>query len=206
MTFPNSNQHLIFIYIYLYLFTFIYIYLRLFIFIYMYIYFYFLQKTKRATPFSSTPFSSAPAPPVQKTAGEVLISPYPLLPFVPLFPHPVLQPLYFSHPLQIQQWQNYLGFLVGLSGVTLNRETTVKITEDPKKSRNKGSVSTEKTVKLTDSFIIELLELLVCDNALVRETVMSLTGTSLSPASYGIPKTFLGFPLASSTHPPMRTS
>ena len=62
----------------------------------------------------------------------------------------------------------------------------MKVTaEDPKK-RSKGPVSTEKTVKLTDSFIIELLELLVCDNAFVRETVMSLTGTSLSPASYGI--------------------
>lgn len=78
-----------------------------------------------------------------------------------------------------------MGFLVGLSGVTLNRETTVKVPEDPKK-RNKVAVSSEKTVKLTDSFIIELLDLLVCDSAFVRETVMSLTGSSLSPASYGI--------------------
>lgn len=89
-------------------------------------------------------------------------------------------------PAEVQQWQNYLGFLVGLSGVTLNRDTTVKVPlEDPKK-RTKGTISTEKTVKVIDSFIIELMELLVVDNLLVRETVMNLVGSSLSPASYCI--------------------
>ncbi len=71
--------------------------------------------------------------------------------------------------------------------MTLNRETTVKVVEETTKKRKGTNLNTEKTVKVIDGFIMELLDLLVCDNAFVRETVMSLTGTSLSPLSYGIP-------------------
>jgi hypothetical protein len=77
-----------------------------------------------------------------------------------------------------------LGFLLGLSGVTLNMETTKKVVEDSKRKR-KG-VNTEKTVKVIDIFVDEILELLVCENPFIREVVMNFTGTSLSPTSYRI--------------------
>eukprot|EP01132_Coremiostelium_polycephalum_P003622 gene3622-4511_t len=88
-----------------------------------------------------------------------------------------------------QEWHNTLGFLCGLSGVTFNKETTVKVQSSAgNNSRNftnkKNIITAEKTVKVIDSFMDELMELIVSDNAFIRETAMSLIGTGLSPASY----------------------
>ncbi|KAF2077194.1 hypothetical protein CYY_001515 [Polysphondylium violaceum] len=90
-----------------------------------------------------------------------------------------------------QEWHNALGFLCGLSAITFNKETTVKVStqlgENSKLRPNllqKKPTSFEKTVKVIDSFMDELMELIVSDNAFIRETAMSLIGTGLSPASY----------------------
>ncbi|KYR01829.1 hypothetical protein DLAC_01846 [Tieghemostelium lacteum] len=90
-----------------------------------------------------------------------------------------------------QEWHNTLGFLCGLSAITFNKETTVRVNLQQSQERllrpgllNKKNVQTEKTVKVIDSFMDELMDLVVSDNAFIRETAMSLIGTGLSPASY----------------------
>jgi hypothetical protein len=57
------------------------------------------------------------------------------------------------------------------------------VQNDPK---NKSKGPQEKTVKIIDTFVEELLDMLVSDSKYVRESIMSLTGTGLSPTVYCI--------------------
>jgi hypothetical protein len=66
---------------------------------------------------------------------------------------------------------------MALSGVTLNKEII-----KPPDPRKKGSK--EEKIKVIDSFIDEIVELLTVENKNVRSEIMNLTGTSISPASY----------------------
>lgn len=70
-----------------------------------------------------------------------------------------------------------------MAAVCLNKEITA--VPDPK-TKTKAPVP-EKKVKVIDSFIEELLDLVVAENKYVRETVMSLTGTSISHTVYRMP-------------------
>lgn len=106
-------------------------------------------------------------------------------------------------PMEIQQeWHNITGFLLALSGVALNRELTTKpvklstsspaTSADPKKFKLTGSntalsgSSSMSTSKSIDSFMDEISDLMLFDTKNVRESIMSLTGNSLSPTVYPI--------------------
>jgi hypothetical protein len=100
-----------------------------------------------------------------------------------------------------QEWHNITGFLLALSGVALNRELTSKpvklgtaspaTSADPKnKSKLMGSSSSASSssnaAKSIDSFMDEICDLMLFDTKNVRESIMSLTGNSLSPSVYHI--------------------
>ncbi|GAM17779.1 hypothetical protein SAMD00019534_009540 [Acytostelium subglobosum LB1] len=81
-----------------------------------------------------------------------------------------------------QEWHNSLGFLCSMSGITLNKETTVKV-QDSSKIRQKKTQH-ERTAKVIASFLDEIIELIVHESAFMRESSVLLVGTGLSPASY----------------------
>eukprot|EP01133_Synstelium_polycarpum_P017457 gene17457-20830_t len=82
-----------------------------------------------------------------------------------------------------QEWYNTLGFLCSLSGVTLNK-LTVKVADKIRNLKSKGLQ--ERTVKVIDSFMDEIMDLIVSDTPFIREASMSLTGTALSPSAYAV--------------------
>ncbi|EGG19811.1 neurofibromin [Cavenderia fasciculata] len=99
-------------------------------------------------------------------------------------------PITDKSPAEIkQEWHNTMGFLVALSGVTLNKETTVRAAPEKDNRRvllgAKKNVQ-ERTIKVIDSFVEELMDLVVSDNAFIRETTMSLSGTGMSPSVYAV--------------------
>eukprot|EP01114_Cavostelium_apophysatum_P004552 TRINITY_DN1484_c0_g1_i2.p1 TRINITY_DN1484_c0_g1~~TRINITY_DN1484_c0_g1_i2.p1 ORF type:complete len:1402 (-),score=458.43 TRINITY_DN1484_c0_g1_i2:3446-7651(-) len=87
------------------------------------------------------------------------------------------------------EWKNILGFLVAILAVCLNKLQSKKITDAPK-LKHANSMSSlpvlDKGIKVIDSFLDELLLLLTSDTKYVRETVMSLTGTSISHTAYPV--------------------
>jgi hypothetical protein len=91
------------------------------------------------------------------------------------------------------EWRNFTGFLTALCGVCLNKEVAMKgrsflilsnTWEVPVDPKSKNKKETDKIVKVIDSFIEELLDLLVAENKYVREAIMSVTGTSISHVAY----------------------
>lgn len=91
------------------------------------------------------------------------------------------------------EWQNYAGFLASLGGVCLMADTTTspssptsptpKIREQQPYRRI--SAPTESAA-MVDRFVMEMVELLICDNVIVREWVREILGTDLSPTLYPI--------------------
>ncbi|EFA82125.1 neurofibromin [Heterostelium album PN500] len=79
-----------------------------------------------------------------------------------------------------QEWHNSLGFLCSMSGVTLNKETTVRVTNDKLRVQKKM----ERTIKVIASFLDEVAEMMVHESAFMRESAVLLVGTGLSPAAY----------------------
>ena len=78
----------------------------------------------------------------------------------------------------LQEWSNCTGFLAALSGICLK-------VERPLETISKGKVVSEKNfVIVVDSFVDQLLELIVCDNVNIRESVKMVVGSALSPAAY----------------------
>eukprot|EP01119_Soliformovum_irregulare_P019017 TRINITY_DN5943_c0_g1_i1.p1 TRINITY_DN5943_c0_g1~~TRINITY_DN5943_c0_g1_i1.p1 ORF type:complete len:2529 (-),score=855.67 TRINITY_DN5943_c0_g1_i1:42-7628(-) len=80
-----------------------------------------------------------------------------------------------------EEWKNYTGFLVALSGVCLHQEQVIKAPD-----KLKGKKEVEQTVKIIESFIDQLLDYLVSDNKYVRETVMAVTGTTTTHIVYPV--------------------
>jgi len=78
----------------------------------------------------------------------------------------------------LQEWSNCTGFLAALSGICLK-------VERPLESVSKGRIVNEKNfVVVVDAFVDQLLELVVCDNVNIRESVKMVVGSALSPAAY----------------------
>ena len=92
--------------------------------------------------------------------------------------------------------------MIALSGVALNKESLMKpkitaagggsgSTTPTNEQRNKKPIaplagSSSSSLKSIDSLMEEIVDLLEYDNKYVRESIMSLTGTSLSPTVYPV--------------------
>ncbi|KAI9323567.1 hypothetical protein BX666DRAFT_2016762 [Dichotomocladium elegans] len=98
------------------------------------------------------------------------------------------------------EWQNYSGFLAALGGVCLmvdsapspgptpsspTSPTPTKARLDQPSPYRRIAAPTESAV-MVEKFVMEMVELLVCDNVIVREWVREILGTDLSPALYPI--------------------
>jgi hypothetical protein len=82
------------------------------------------------------------------------------------------------------EWHNYTGFLCALGGCCLG-ETGTGITEISD-YENDPFRSNEDPEAMVRQFIERMVELLVCENVVVREVVQQALGSDLSPALYGI--------------------
>lgn len=96
------------------------------------------------------------------------------------------------------EWQNYTGFLASLGGVCLMVDSTpspasptsptptkVRVDQHQQQPFRRISAPTESAI-MVDRFIMEMVEILICDNVIVREWVREILGTDLSPALYPI--------------------
>ncbi|RCI05603.1 Ras GTPase activating protein ira2, partial [Rhizopus stolonifer] len=87
------------------------------------------------------------------------------------------------------EWRNYAGFLAALGGVCLMASNTPeslsptslhsKSTEFS--SHSKHVMQPTEASSMIDKFIMEMVELLACDNLIVREWVREILGADLSP-------------------------
>ncbi|KAL7311910.1 Ras GTPase activating protein ira2 [Mucor circinelloides] len=102
------------------------------------------------------------------------------------------------------EWQNYAGFLAALGGVCLMTEassSTTSITSSSVPPSPSSSVRSRPTdspnynkhisapiesATMVDKFIMDMVDLLACDNLIVREWVREILGNDLSPALYHI--------------------
>ncbi|KAI9597754.1 hypothetical protein BDF19DRAFT_434347 [Syncephalis fuscata] len=75
------------------------------------------------------------------------------------------------------EWHNYTGFLCALGGCCLN-DTNITNSASSRRSNDPN--------QMISRFIHEMVELLVCENVVVREVVQQTLGADLSPALYGI--------------------
>ncbi|ORX62830.1 hypothetical protein DM01DRAFT_1403269 [Hesseltinella vesiculosa] len=90
------------------------------------------------------------------------------------------------------EWQNYAGFLASLGGICLMADTLPsspaspgpRSFNDPSNTRITSSPS--ESAVMVEKFIMDMVDLLLCDNVIVREWVMDILGTDLSPALYPI--------------------
>jgi neurofibromin 1 len=91
---------------------------------------------------------------------------------------------------ELVEWQNYTGFLCSLGGCC-----AIDDSKNPNHDSGKDHGNGQDTMKskqigndsssMVNRFISEMVELLLCDNALARETVKELLGSELSPILYG---------------------
>lgn len=103
------------------------------------------------------------------------------------------------------EWQNYAGFLAALGGVCLMTEASSSLTTSitsssvpPSPSSSVRSRPTDspnynkhisapiESATMVDKFIMDMVDLLACDNLIVREWVREILGNDLSPALYHI--------------------
>ncbi|KAJ9061115.1 Ras GTPase activating protein ira2 [Entomophthora muscae] len=95
----------------------------------------------------------------------------------------------------LELWQNYTGLLCSLGGICVLIDEKVKEKEKEVEEIKKKGVSfqyrTKPTKKVMDCnqvvnrFIMEMVELLICESPLARETVKELAGAEISPGIYG---------------------
>jgi neurofibromin 1 len=90
------------------------------------------------------------------------------------------------------EWQNYAGFLAALGGICLMADAGSATPSSPVSSSRSGlsdpthrriSAPTESS-SMVNRFVIDMVDLLLCDNIVVREWVKEILGTDLSPALY----------------------
>jgi hypothetical protein len=92
------------------------------------------------------------------------------------------------------EWQNYAGFLAALGGICLMADTVPTTPTSPATPRGgyngdhnsafrRISAPTESSA-MVNKFVIDMVDLLLCDNIIVREWVKEILGTDLSPALY----------------------
>ncbi|KAI8647143.1 hypothetical protein BD408DRAFT_358792 [Parasitella parasitica] len=88
------------------------------------------------------------------------------------------------------EWQNYAGFLAALGGVCLMTESSVspstRLRPNDSPSYSKHILAPVESVTMVDKFVMDMVDLLACDNLIVREWVREILGNDLSPALYHI--------------------
>lgn len=89
------------------------------------------------------------------------------------------------------EWQNYAGFLAALGGVCLMTDTTLSAATYAN-ARGRAIDHTRhmsapvESATMVDKFVMDMVDLLACDNLIVREWVREILGNDLSPALYHI--------------------
>lgn len=86
------------------------------------------------------------------------------------------------------EWQNYAGFLAALGGICLMADTVPTTPTSPRgydqnSAFRRISAPTESSA-MVNKFVVDMVDLLLCDNVIVREWVKEILGTDLSPALY----------------------
>ncbi|KAI8975307.1 hypothetical protein BDF20DRAFT_914255 [Mycotypha africana] len=89
------------------------------------------------------------------------------------------------------EWQNYTGFLAALGGICLMADTTTNALSPPtprvgfidSSTLRRISAPTESSA-MVNKFVVDMVDLLLCENVIVREWVKEILGTDLSPALY----------------------
>ncbi|OAD05753.1 hypothetical protein MUCCIDRAFT_137611, partial [Mucor lusitanicus CBS 277.49] len=82
------------------------------------------------------------------------------------------------------EWQNYAGFLAALGGVCLMTDAS---SSSCSSSAATSHISAPiESANMVDKFIMDMVDLLACDNLIVREWVREILGNDLSPALYHI--------------------
>lgn len=90
------------------------------------------------------------------------------------------------------EWQNYAGFLAALGGICLMADTLPSTPTSPATPRGgygeqssfrRVSAPTESSA-MVNKFVVDMVDLLLCDNIVVREWVKEILGTDLSPTLY----------------------
>lgn len=98
----------------------------------------------------------------------------------------------FNEDDKSSEWQNYAGFLAALGGICLMADTTPTTPTSPATPRGgfneqsafrRISAPTESSA-MVNKFVVDMVDLLLCDNIIVREWVKEILGTDLSPALY----------------------
>jgi hypothetical protein len=88
------------------------------------------------------------------------------------------------------EWQNYAGFLAALGGLCLMTEASdSSITGRSRlneSSSNRHISAPIESAAMVDKFVMDMVDLLACDNLIVREWVREILGNDLSPALYHI--------------------
>ncbi|KAI8066538.1 hypothetical protein BC940DRAFT_368136 [Gongronella butleri] len=93
------------------------------------------------------------------------------------------------------EWQNYAGFLASLGGICLMADALPSSPSSPgprsfsdinSTGHHSHLSSPSESAVMVEKFIMDMVELLFCDNVIVREWVMDILGTDLSPALYPI--------------------
>ncbi|KAI9020828.1 hypothetical protein CLU79DRAFT_835831, partial [Phycomyces nitens] len=84
------------------------------------------------------------------------------------------------------EWQNYAGFLAALGGICLmggDLPSSSQPTHQHDANSRRSSTQSE-TAAMADRFVMDMVDLLLCDNVILREWVKEILGTDLSPALY----------------------
>lgn len=90
------------------------------------------------------------------------------------------------------EWQNYAGFLAALGGICLMADASPATPTSPAATRigytdqsgfRRISAPTESSA-MVSKFVVDMVDLLLCDNIIVREWVKEILGTDLSPTLY----------------------
>ncbi|KAI7885924.1 uncharacterized protein EV154DRAFT_521553 [Mucor mucedo] len=85
------------------------------------------------------------------------------------------------------EWQNYAGFLAALGGVCLMTDSPAFDKPRLNENNSKKHISAPiESAEMVDTFIVDMVDLMACDNMIVREWVREILGNDLSPALYHI--------------------
>ncbi|KAL0094126.1 hypothetical protein F4703DRAFT_1816773 [Phycomyces blakesleeanus] len=84
------------------------------------------------------------------------------------------------------EWQNYAGFLAALGGICLMGGALPSSAQSPRhhEADPRRSSTQSESAAMADRFVMDMVDLLLCDNVILREWVKEILGTDLSPALY----------------------
>ncbi|RCH99371.1 Ras GTPase activating protein ira2, partial [Rhizopus stolonifer] len=76
------------------------------------------------------------------------------------------------------EWQNYAGFLAALGGICLMADAG---RQEPRRMSTPS-----ESITMVNRFVVDMVDLLLCENIVVREWVKEILGMDLSPALYSM--------------------